>query len=167
MGVAPAETWFHFERSHPRDTFNVRAAIGNFDLTAINPMLGRLVPATVKRGTAPATEIIQLNGNNSKAIGRMYFRYENLAIRLHPTKPGTWNRVEQSLLTEVVNLLLADSNPNDDGKFKHGVIYFERDESKGFFNFVWKSILSGIKSSVGVNSKIQKEIKKQEKNLKK
>jgi hypothetical protein len=69
--------------------------------------------------------------------------------------------VEQSLLTEVVNLLLSDSNPNDDGKLKHGIIYFERDESKGFFNFVWKSLLSGIKSSVGVNSKMQKEIKKQ------
>jgi hypothetical protein len=124
-------------------------------------MLGKLVPASIKRGTATATDIVQLNGNNSRAIGRLYFRYEDLAIKLHPTKPGTWNRVEQSLLTEVVNLLLSDSNPNDDGKLKHGIIYFERDESKGFFNFVWKSLLSGIKSSVGVNSKMQKEIKKQ------
>jgi len=71
------------------------------------------------------------------------------------------------LLTEVVNLLLSDSNPNEDGKMKHGVIYFERDPSKGFFNFVWKSILSGIKSSVGVNSKTQKEIIKKAKTQKK
>ena len=97
----------------------------------------------------------------------MNFKYNNLAIRLHQTKPGTWNMIEQSLLSELVNLLLADNNPNDDGKMKQGVIYFERDTTKGFFNFVWKSVLSGIKSSVGFNSKTQKEMIKQRKNLKK
>ena len=167
MGIAPAEAWFHFQPGHPRDTFTLRGTIGELDLTAINPMLTKLAPASIKRGTATTTEILQINGNNTRAIGRMNFRYDNLAIRLHPTQPGTWNRLEQSLLTEVVNLLLSDSNPNEDGKMKHGVIYFERDPSKGFFNFVWKSILSGIKSSVGVNSKTQKEIIKKAKTQKK
>jgi len=163
MGIAPVETWFHFQPGHPRDTFTVHATIGTLDLTAINPMLSKLVPASVKRGTATTTEIVQLNANNTKATGTMDFRYNNLAIQLNPEHPGTWPRVEYSLLTEVVNLLLSDSNPAEDGKMKHGIIYFERDQTKGFFNFTWKSILSGIKSSIGVNSKTQKEIKKQTK----
>jgi hypothetical protein len=166
MGEAPAEAWFHFQTCHPRDTFTMRAAIGEFDLTAINPMLSKLIPASIKYGTATATEIVQIHGNNSKAYGRLNFKYNNLAIRLHPTQPGIGNRLEQTLLTGVANLYLPDSNPNEDGKMKYGVIYFERDSSKGFFNFVWKSVLSGIKSSVGVNSKMQKKIIKQEKTQK-
>jgi hypothetical protein len=160
MGISPAEAWIHFQTGHPRDTFSLQATIGKIDLTAINPMLSKLVPASIKQGTATSTEIVRINGNNIKASGTMNFRYSDLAITLHPTKPGTWNRIEQSLLTELVNLLLADSNPNDDGKMNPGIIYFERDSTKGFFNFAWKSILSGIKSSVGIDSKGQKEIKK-------
>ena len=167
MGLAPAEAWFHFQTGHPRDTFTVRATIGELNLTSVNPMLSKLLPASVKRGTSTSTEIIQINGNNTQATGRMNFRYNNLAIRLHPTQPGTWNIIEQSLLTELVNLLLSDNNPNEDGKMKHGVIYFERDPSRGFLNFVWKSVLSGLKSSVGVNSKVQKEMKKQTRKTKK
>ncbi|MCX6303692.1 MAG: DUF748 domain-containing protein [Bacteroidetes bacterium] len=160
MGVAPAEAWVHFQINHPRDTFTLRGAIGELDLTAINPMLSKLMPVAITRGTATATEIIHINANNAKSHGLMQFQYKNLFISLQPTKPGTWNRVEQSLLTVLANLLLADANPDENGKLTTGVIYFERDQSKGFFNFVWKSLLSGIKSSVGVNTKTQKEIKK-------
>ncbi|MCX6269517.1 MAG: DUF748 domain-containing protein [Bacteroidetes bacterium] len=159
MGIAPTEAWFTFLTGHPRDSFTVHATIGKLDLTAINPMLSKLVPASIKSGTAGMTEIIQLNGNKSNAFGLLNFRYSDLAIRLHQTRPGTWNYLEPWLLTGVANLYLAGGNPNQDGKMKSGIIYFERDTSKGFFNFVWKSTLSGIKSSVGINSKTQKKIK--------
>jgi hypothetical protein len=163
MGAAPMEAWFHFQPDHPRDTFTVQATIGELDLTSINPMLSKLMPVSVKRGTASATEIFQLNANNTLATGMMTFRYQNLAINIEPTMPGTWNHVEPWLLTVAANLFLEGGNPNEDGKLRKGIIYFKRDISKGFFNFVWKSTLSGIKSSVGVNSKNQREIKNQKK----
>jgi hypothetical protein len=145
----------------------MRANIGKFNLAAINPMLSKLEPASITQGTATSTEIVQLSANNVRATGKIEFRYTNLALKLHPVKPGTWNRIEQWLLTEAANLFLADNNPNEDGKMKTGIIYYERDPSRGFFNFVWKSVLTGIKSSVGINTKTQKEIKKQAKKRKK
>jgi len=163
IGLTPVESWFHFRTGHPTDTFTVRATIGELDLTAINPMLSKLVPLAIKRGTATSTEIIQLNGNSTRAIGRLDFRFNNLGIDLLPVKPETLTPAEQVLLEKVFNLLLADSNPNADGKLKPGVIYFERDPSKGFFNFLWKSVFSGLKSTLGFNSKAQKEILKAEK----
>ena len=161
MGLSALEAWIHFQKGHPRDTFTVHATIGEFDLTSINPMLSKLMPVSIKSGTATATEIIQFNANDSMAIGRMSLVYNNLTVRLHPVTPGTWPRVKQYFLTQAVNLLLADNNPGDDGKMKYGEIYFKRDPSRGFFNFVWKSVLSGIKSTVGVNTKLQKQMKKQ------
>jgi len=163
MGLAPAEAWFHFQAGSPSDSFEFFATVGELYLPAINPMLSKLVPASITLGTANSTEIIRINADSSKATGSMTFRYNDFAIRLHPTKAGTWHLIEQSLLTELVNLLLANSNPNDAGKLKTGVIYFERDPSKGFFNFIWKSILSGLKSTMGLNSREQKEMKKMEK----
>jgi len=160
MGLAPAEAWFHFQTVSPADSFEFFATVGKFYLPVINPMLAKLVPASIQQGTVNSTEIIRIKADSSKAIGTLNFRYNNLAIKLHPKKEGTWHLIEQSLLTELVNLFLADSNPNDAGKLKTGVIYFERDPSKGFFNFLWKSVLSGLKSTIGLNSKEQKEMKK-------
>jgi len=167
MGLAPTRAWMQFQKGHPADSFTVLATISNLDLTAINPMLSRLVPVSITQGTATSTEILHFNANNTRAIGSMNFRYHDLAIRLDPTQTGTWHQVEQSLLTEAVNLLLANSNPNENGRLTVGIIYFERDETKGFFNFLWKSVLSGIKSTVGINTKMQKEIKKKKKTAKK
>jgi hypothetical protein len=166
IGLAPVESWFNFRTGHPTDTFTVRAVIGELDLTAINPILSRLLPLAIKRGTATSTEIIQLNGNSTRAIGRLDFRFNNLVIDLLPAKPETLTPAEQALLEKVVNLLLADSNPNADGKMKQGVIYFERDPSKGIFNFLWKSVLSGLKSTLGFNTKAQKVIIKADKSRK-
>jgi hypothetical protein len=47
------------------------------------------------------------------------------------------------------------------------MIYFERDTHKSIFNFLWKSIFSGIKSTIGVNKDEQKEMKKEQKESKK
>ncbi len=163
MGLAPTESWFQFQTRHDSDSFTLHSTVGELDLTAINPMLSKLLPVAIKRGTATMTEIVQMNANNEKATGRLIVRYNNLAIRLYPTKPGTWNNLEQSLLTEVVNFILPESNPGENGKTRQGEIYFERDLSKGFFNFVWKSSLSGLKSTMGINSKAQKEMIRGEK----
>jgi hypothetical protein len=163
MGKATLASWLHFETGHPRDTFTMHATIGELDLTTLNPMISKLTNASVKRGIASSTEIVQMQGNNVRTSGSMDFRYQNLAIGLKPDKPGTWNRIEQWLLSSVANLFLARGNPNDDGKIRSGVIYFERDMAKGFPNFVWKSALSGIKSSIGINNKIQREVKRQKK----
>jgi len=160
MGTAPLDSWIRFYNGNPRDSFSLRATIGELNLTGINPMLSRLMPVSVQEGKATSTEIFQLNANDSLAVGEMDFKYHSLAIRLKPTQTDTWSVVEAWLLTEVANLLLP-GNPNSDGKMRHGVIYYQRDTSKGFFNYLWKSALSGVKSSVGVNSKNQKIIKKQ------
>jgi hypothetical protein len=58
------------------------------------------------------------------------------------------------------DIILPSGNPGNDGKLRKGIIYFKRDKNKGFFNYVWKSTWSGLKSSVGINTKQQREIKR-------
>ncbi|MCX6277790.1 MAG: DUF748 domain-containing protein [Bacteroidetes bacterium] len=163
MGKGEAEAWFRFFLDNPRDSFTLKATIAAMDLRELNPMMSRLVPVSVRSGSLSKVEISNLNANDSLALGDINLAYHNLAINLHPVKPGTWDKIEQALLTELINLILPLSNPGDDGKLKKGIIYYDRDVSRGFFNFVWKSILSGIKSSVGIENQEQKKIRRTEK----
>jgi hypothetical protein len=160
MGKGRADARFRFFPDNPRDSFTLAANISMMDLKDLNPMMSRLIPVSIHTGSLNSVSIKDFNANDSLATGEIDFLYQNLAVKLHPVKPGTWHRIEQGLLTELVNLLIPSSNPNSDGKIKTGVIYYKRDLSRGFFNFVWKSILSGIKSSVGVETKEQKKIRK-------
>ena len=50
------------------------------------------------------------------------------------------------------------NNKSPNGKnLRVGEIYFERDKQKSIFNFLWKSLLSGIKPSLGINEKNKKD----------
>ena len=166
MGTADIDSWFRFKTGLQPDTFTVRATIGKLDLTEINPMLTRLTPYAITRGTATNTTITGITGSDSVARGNIDIHYDNLAIKINPETPGAWAHLELSVLTGLASFIFPGSNPGDDGKLRHGVIYFERNPSGGFFNFLWKSVLSGIKSSAGINSKKQKAIIKRKKKQK-
>jgi len=160
MGKAFMGATFQIPMNYGIDTFSITASIGEVDLKDINPMLSNLLPVKIRKGMINKTEIKQINANDDFSKGYMVMHFQDLNIELQNTKPGTLNEWETALKTLVVNWILPDSNPKDDGKIRQGFIYYERNKSKGFFNFVWKSTLSGIKSSVGLNSKEQKELKK-------
>ncbi len=160
MGTGKAEARFRFFRDHPRDSFLFSATLGNLDLREINPMLSRLEPIMISRGRSPGTRVWYVRANDSIARGLITFEYEDLGIKLQQIRPGGWNKIEQSLLTELINLILPGGNPNQGEPVRQGVIWYERDRSKGIFNFIWKSVLSGVKSSAGINNKEQKAILK-------
>jgi hypothetical protein len=50
------------------------------------------------------------------------------------------------------------NNKNPNGKnLRIGEIDEERDPTKSIFNYLWKSLLSGIKPSLGINEKNKKD----------
>jgi len=46
-----------------------------------------------------------------------------------------------------------------------GQVYFERDTQKSVVNYVWKSVLSGLMSTMGFNTKAQKQERKEVKKI--
>ena len=166
MGTGKVEARIRFYRDHPRDSFLFSANLGSFDLPGINPMLTRLEPVMISRGHAPETRIWYIRANDSIATGLITFNYRDLGVKLIQVKPGVWNMMEQSLLTELLNLFLPGSNPREGEPIRQGVIWYERDRTKGIFNFIWKSVLSGLKSGAGLNNKEQKAILKSQRKKK-
>jgi hypothetical protein len=62
--------------------------------------------------------------------------------------------VARQVATIIANMAVYRSNPRNK-KFRDGQIHFVREEPKSIFNYWWKSLQSGIKSSIMVQNNAQ------------
>lgn len=160
MGAAPVEAWAWFPLNHPRDSFNLKANVGLLNLPDLNPIVSHLLPVSINSGVTEKTHIQYMHANKENSRGFMDVTFSGFSVRLENTGSGAADPLKTLLMNEIVNIIIPDQNPRYDGKYRTGVIYYQRDTLKSFFNFVWKSTLSGLKSSVGFNDKMQRKIRK-------
>ena len=90
----------------------------------------------------------EMNLTESNASGTMEFQYQNLKISLLDKQKNkeTFGNKMKSLLA---NTFKVKSNNTGD-ELRQGTIEFEREINKSVFNYWWKSLLSGLKSSIGL-----------------
>ncbi|MEI6900000.1 MAG: DUF748 domain-containing protein, partial [Bacteroidota bacterium] len=150
-----------------KDAFTFSATLSKMDLREVNPMLSKLFPAEITSGEVDKMVIASVQADDDKAKGSMDFYYKNLTIKLDAPKKDTWSSIKAGVITFAANTYVRNCNPSASGAFTPGMIYFERAKRKSLFNFLWKSTFSGIKSTIGVNKKEQKEMKKEMKIVKK
>jgi hypothetical protein len=141
------------------DAFTFSATLSKMDLREINPMLTKLFPVEIISGLVINNSKISFKADNYKASGKMDFYYKDLKIKMKARENTTWSKIRSGTENWAAKMIVRNANPKN-GKFNQGIIYFERDQNKSIFNFLWKSILSGVKSTIGLNIKEQKELKK-------
>jgi len=167
MGKGKLDATIRFNFGDRRNSFTFSSMIGPINLVEINPMLTKLLPAKVVSGKLHRLVIPQVFANDDFAKGKLLFYYNDLSINVMDKKQTTWTKIKTGVLNWAANdLVINDDNPTKSGKMKIGQIYFTRDKEKGIINFLWKSALSGLKSTMGFNSKVQKELIKEEKQAK-
>lgn len=164
MGRGATEIHATLFPGHPRDSFLLRGKVSSMELSDLNPLLTRLVPVSVKRGTLDTLVLNTFMANDNAVEGYLTFFYHNLQIKLLPESRDPWERIGKGLMTEAANLLLPLSNPSDDGVQRRGNVFYERDTSRAVFNFIWKGTLSGIRSTLGFHSERQKQMIRIERN---
>jgi len=163
MGKGRLDATVRFRFGDKRNSFSFSANLGSIDLREINPMLTKLLPAEVISGKVNRLEMPMVTANDDVATGKLLFYYHDLSIAVTSEKKSTWTSIKKGVVNFVANdLIVNDANPTKSGKMKTGMIYFRRDKEKGIINFVWKSALSGLKSTMGFNSKEQKALIKAE-----
>lgn len=87
---------------------------------------------------------------NDQSEGIMNFEYENLKIHTLKKKNVEKNPL-QAVKTFIANtFVIKTDNLQSDKNFRQGEIQFERNKKKSIFNYWWKSLLSGFKSSTGI-----------------
>jgi len=148
----------------PRHQFWFSAHIGPVDFSQFNSLTQNTTGIGIVSGKGNV-EIPFVTGNDEFAKGSMYFLYRNLKLRLYNRKKAKMNKgIGSPFVNFMLNNLMIRSNNTRFLKHpRKGIIYYERDPRKSFINYIWKSNLSGILSTLGFNNKQQRQVKREEK----
>ena len=150
------------------NTFNIRGSLGEMDMTAVNPILENVAFVSIKSGTLKKFSF-NFEADDNYAKGKLSFGYFKFKIFLINKKTGEPEGLTEGLASWFANTFLINTRNPHLGRFKQGDVFYRRDKRKSIVNYVWKSIFSGIKTSIGAQTqkKLHKIADKEEKALSK
>ena len=132
------------------------------DLTKLNKLTQNVIGVAITSGKG-SIDVPLVSGNSLNSKGTLTFRYKKLKLALY-------NRDQQALQTGfksrfmnfmINDLLLKSNNPRFVRRVRKGQVYFKRDTEKAITNYLWKSVLSGMMSTMGFNTKEQRQEKRE------
>jgi hypothetical protein len=156
MGTGKIDAAFQFHLHDLRNTFSFSAQMGPFDLVEVNPMVSNLLGVKVVSGKVKKVIIPGVVASEDFATGTMQLYYNDLSVDILNKDQATWSKIKTGVIGWVVNdLVISNDNPSKSGVMKTGTISVSRKKELGFPNYLWISVFSGLKSTVGFSSKEQ------------
>jgi len=145
----------------PANDFWLSGHVDKIDFTMLNSMTQNLVGVTLKKGSG-VLDIPLISGNSLHSKGLIAFKYRRLKIELYDRdKAQNASGLGGSMANLLLNdILIKSNNPGFLGKTRKGDVYFVRNTQKSIVAYTWKSILSGIMSTMGYNNKEQRQEKR-------
>ncbi len=143
MNRSVLKSEFIFPNTRYSEKYNVTGTMQPIKIEAFNPMT---VPVASVRVESGQTKTVDFNFyyNNERSYGDMIFEYENLEVMLLTKENDSPKNIISFFANAVV---IKKDNLKTNKSFNKGTISFERDKKKSIFNYWWKSLLSGIKTS--------------------
>lgn len=129
------------------DQFFFSGSLSKTDPKILNRFLIRNSRIKINKGLVKELTF-SVKADRERSEGNMKLIYNNLKISLLRKKDI---RKKRKLYTFIANTILYESNPSrKKRKHRKGRIKFLRVQKRSIFNYMWKSILSGIKSTIGL-----------------
>mgnify|MGYP006279447377 CR=1 FL=1 len=154
MGEGYLEAFFRFPLDTTSMDFNVRGSLGPMNLTHFNQIMEPVAFVHIKEGQNQQMQF-EFSGDDKKSTGTMEFRYDDLSVLMIDKQKGQAG-LDEKLGSFIANaFVLKGSNPKS-VFLRIGNIAFERDPSRAMFHYWWQSLLSGIKSSIGLEKNTDK-----------
>lgn len=145
LNVAPVSSAWQLPLNSSSGSFTISGKVGSFDATKLNAVAEPLGLVSVKNGQINSLTF-EMNGNNYNATGEAVLLYDNLQLTLLKKVAGEVDLKNQGALSALANVFIKNKNPIN-GNTRKGNMAFNRVINKSFFNFIWKSIFAGAKSS--------------------
>lgn len=147
MNQGPLQAMFLLPVDSLNQHYEVTGDLGAMPIDALNPMIVPLAKIKVISGEINEMQF-KITGNSMKSQINMVFLYDDLKVSILKEKDGHLKK--RSFLTTVVNELVLDSSNPQFKRTRTAEGTAERDIYRSQFNYLWKSILSGLKISVGL-----------------
>jgi hypothetical protein len=161
MGGAKIELAAFFPLLSYDNLFTFSAVSETIDLTSLSDMTTHVMGLAILKGRG-SINASGITGDDSVASGNMIFRYKKLRIALYDRKKDQLNRkFGVNFMNFMINdIVLKSNNPRFARKPRVGEVYFARDHEKSIVNYIWKSLMSGMLSTMGFNNKEQRQAKR-------
>lgn len=133
-----------FDRNN---TFSMNGTLSNLEAKELNPILEKNAFVYATSGNIDAMNF-SYTANNTKATGEMTMLYHGLDVTIKNKQTDDTTGFRERFISFIANRRILDSNPIRDKKVRVGIIDYERDPERFLFHYCYKSILSGITSSL-------------------
>lgn len=132
-----------FRLNDPTGRFQLDAELGEIKAAELNDLLRPMALAELDKGDIHSLKY-HLDATNTHGKGTLVFKYSDLKVKLLK-KDDDKNKYKTKFFPSLAaGVLLKKSNPQN-GKTRVGQVDFNRDIHRSIFNFMWKSLFSGIK----------------------
>lgn len=130
-----------------RNTFKFSGELGKTPMSVFNEISINSVGVKVKEGLINKMAF-QFTANNIQSKGKVQLYYQDLNVALLKNADKTGELKERKMINFVANsLIIPPQNPNENGEFYSATGGVEKHANKGIFNYLWKSLFSGIKDT--------------------
>ncbi len=137
------------------NTFSLNGTLSGLEANELNPILEKNAFIYATSGKIDAMNF-SFTANSAKATGKMTMLYHGLDIAVKNKRTDDTTAFRERFISLIANRKVLDSNPMPDEDVREGIIDYERDPERFLFNYCFKSILSGIKSSLAKSPKKRK-----------
>jgi len=147
LNTTPVDARLVMLLNDPHGKFSMEGDIGAIDVKALNPLTRPMGLARMEKGSIHQLHF-DITGTDSTSNGTVLLLYDDLKISLlkKDKEEGTLNK--KVLVSLFANFAIKDSNGGDNPRVAE--VHFDRILNKSFFNFIWKTIFTGIRKSVGM-----------------
>ncbi|MCD4732170.1 MAG: hypothetical protein K8R74_16305, partial [Bacteroidales bacterium] len=146
------------------DAFWFSGNVERVDLRNFNSMTENLFGISIVRGKG-GVDIPLITANDIHSKGALNFEYKKLKLAMYNRSKAKLQRgLGSGLIDFMMNgVLIKSNNPTFLGKPRTGDVYFERNDQRSFFNYLWKSTMSGLMTTLGFYNKELREEKRERK----
>ncbi len=136
--------------------YTAKGTLFDFYLPALNPMIEPLAKIRIESGHMIAMNF-NFNYDEHSSIGEVELNYDNLKVLSLTEKES--KTVIDKFKTFLLNTFIIPKKKNEtvSANKGKGTIESSRDRKRSIFNYWWKSLFSGIKSSHGLGKKSEKD----------
>ncbi|MFW6257429.1 MAG: hypothetical protein ACOC11_01470, partial [Prolixibacteraceae bacterium] len=146
---AKLKATINFDMAAENFYHTVSGSLESMPLTAVNVMVEKSAPVSVESGKINRFDF-NMSLDENRSVGNLYFAYDNFRISMLDYSK---EEVRKSILSSfwANKMILNSENPKEDELLPVYVSY-ERDVERSIINYWWKSIYSGAKKVLGIDS---------------
>lgn len=145
MGLANLQTTINFSLQDTSEQFTVNGQLGSLAMDQLNRLTEPLANLSIQNGRID-TLIFNITGNKHSSAVDLKLLYNGLEIELIKDHDGQIR--QRRLLSEAINDWVVYSSNPQYGRTRIGTGTALRDPYKSQFNYLWKSLWPGLKSTL-------------------